>query len=167
MCIFLFVFPLNPDVPRVRSCECECIHEGVIPYLSISFPLLIVNLRSLSEAFPDDVTPNCRRSALRFSFRRPRSQMEYSAGYFVAADSRILPSRQDQHLLFHLESIDRLSLYCTKIIICPMICSSFFFCGCAAAIRIKSSASLWGAGLRKVNFYQFVIHLLFFLSLIK
>ena len=33
-----FVFLLNPaDIPRVRSCEAEWIHEDVIPFLSASF----------------------------------------------------------------------------------------------------------------------------------
>ena len=82
MCIFPIVFPLNPDVPRVRSCECGRIHEGVIP--------------SFQSPYCSSEIPIMKRDSLfrtTLSFHRPRSQMEYSAGYFVAADSRILQSR--------------------------------------------------------------------------
>ena len=88
------------------------------------------------------------------SFHRPRSQIEYSAGYFVAADSRTLRSRQDQHLPFPFQSSTiAQSLNCTKIIICLMICYSLFFVCGYAAMRMIFSVSLWGHGIAESQLF--------------
>ena len=112
----LLYFSLTPTSPRVRSCECERIHE-VSSFLSLSPTCDPAHLRS-----PDDVTPNCRRSALRLSFHRPRSQMEYSAGYLSWPPIAGYSNRGRINIFAIPSLIDR-PLHCTKIIICPMICS--------------------------------------------
>jgi hypothetical protein len=125
-----------------------CTFMRVWTYSRGRHSFLSISLLSICDPYhearsPDDVTPNCHRSALRWVFTvleaKLNIQLDISwppiAGHSDRGRINIC------HSLFNRSTI----AYCTKIIICLICFSLFFVCGCAAR-RIIFSVSLWGEG---------------------